>query len=70
LFVPKKPALTSSERQAKWYKGLSKADKKKINKKKHNNLSKVLHLKLRKRKENKSSLSDIKNHCFSTQTTL
>jgi hypothetical protein len=31
LFVPKKPALTSSERQAKWYKGLSEADKNKIN---------------------------------------
>jgi hypothetical protein len=64
LFVPKKPALTSSERQAKWYKGLSEADKNKINKKKHNNFVKSPTFKIRKRKENKSAYQTSKITVF------
>jgi hypothetical protein len=55
LFAPEKPALTSSERQAKWYKGLSKADKKRIIKKKYIKFLKGPTYKIKRSKENKST---------------
>jgi hypothetical protein len=64
LFSPEKPALTSSERQAKWYNGLSKADKKKIIKKKYNNFVKSLTYKIKRKKENKSTYQTSKISVF------
>ena len=64
LFAPEKTALTSSERQAKWYNGLSKADKKKINKKRHNNFVKSATHKSIKEKYNKSAYQKSKITIF------
>ena len=64
LFVPDKSVLTTSERQAKWYKGLSKADKKKINKKRHNNFVKSATHKSIKEKYNKSAYQKSKITIF------
>ena len=64
LFAPEKPSLTSSERQAKWYKGLSKADKKKVNKKRHNIFVKSPTHKIIKEKHNKSAYQKSKITVF------
>ena len=64
LFAPEKLVLTSSERQAKWYKGLSKTDKKKIIKKKYNNFVKSPMHNVKRKKENKSTYQKSKLTVF------
>jgi len=64
LFAPEKTALTSSERQAKWYNGLSKADKKKIIKKKCNNYVRSSTYKIKRKKDNKSAYQKSKIAVF------
>jgi hypothetical protein len=64
IFTPEKLVLTSSERQAKWYKSLSKLDQKKVNGKKFNKCVNNSTFKSRRSKENKSAYQALKNTIF------
>ena len=64
VFTAEKLVLTSSERQAKWYKSLSKVDRKKVNGKKFNKCVNNSTFKSRKRKENKAAYQALKTDIF------
>ena len=64
LFSPEKPALTTTERKARWYKGLSKGDRKKVNKVGFSKCKSKSTFKNNRSNENKKSYLKSKNVVF------
>ena len=64
LFSPEKPTLTTTERKARWYKGLSKGDRKKVNQVVFSKRKSKSTFKNNRSKENKNSYLKSKNIIF------